>query len=264
MQALESYQHILETHTLSRYSQDTEDWQPLDGAGWELLRHELLGRRSALLNLRDTASGERLYQFEYHGLDLDAPLPFETAEDRASAVSFWLPTEYLEEQGPDRVRALALELAAPLPFCSGHAGLAFNGDLDLVGVREVVHTLSLRYPGMDIPNLGWLAGNIGTRIRGPGWLTFLGQPVLGELGGASGLRSRLHSPGTTVQELDGGRAVVTLGPSPEAGDMEHGHTLPPWRELTGLLEPWLYFEQPRFNYEPPEEVRRWERRFLEE
>jgi hypothetical protein len=68
-------------------------------------------------------------------------------------------------------------------------------------------------------------------------MNFLGQPVLGELGGVAGLRSLLHSPGTTVHELNGERAVVTLGPWPEAGDLAQGRTLPAYRELAPVLEP---------------------------
>jgi hypothetical protein len=94
-------------------------------------------------------------------------------------------------------------------------------------------------------------------------LTFLGQPVLGGLGGAAALRARLHSPDTTVRELDGERAVVTLGEWPEAGDLEQGRTLPAYRELARVLEPWLY-EGPPFEKDfSPEDRRRWERRFLD-
>ncbi|HYO68655.1 MAG TPA: type VI immunity family protein, partial [Archangium sp.] len=95
------------------------------------------------------------------------------------------------------------------------------------------------------------------------WLNFLGSPVLGALGGAAGLRARLRSPGTTVQELDGERAVVTLGTWPEAGDMEQGRTLPEYRELAHVLEPWLYMNRGNWSGFSDEDVRRWERRFLD-
>jgi hypothetical protein len=89
-------------------------------------------------------------------------------------------------------------------------------------------------------------------------MNFLGQPVLGALGGAAGLRTRLHSPDTTVQELGNEQAVVTLGQWPEAGDLEQGHTLPAYRELAHVLEPWLYLDR-----HSDEDLRRWERRFLD-
>ena len=100
-------------------------------------------------------------------------------------------------------------------------------------------------------------------MRGAHWLTFLGQPVLGELGGAAGLRSRLSSPDITVQEMEGDRAVVTLGTWPEAGDTEQGQLLPLHRELARVLEPWRQHERYRWRDFSEDDMRRWERRFLD-
>ena len=115
---------------------------------------------------------------------------------------------------------------------------------------------------MDVPDIDWVSLHIGTQVRGPSWLTFLGQPVLGELGGVSGLRARLHHPETTVQEMEGDRAVVSLGPWPEAGDTEQGNVLPAYQELARVLEPWLYHEPRLHAVQNMEDTRRWERRFL--
>jgi len=72
---------------------------------------------------------------------------------------------------------------------------------------------------------------MGTRLRGVAWVTFLGQPVLAELGGAAGLRSRLH---------------------------------PAYRELARVLEPWLYHEERgRGCFNTREDLLRWERRFID-
>lgn len=259
LKALETYQRAVGPQALSSYVDEEGYHQELDVAGWEHTRREMLDGPTAGIRLHDTVASGNQYRFEYHGRPLFDPSVHD-GPDAVTAVSFWLPTEYLEAHGPGHVRELALELAAPLPLCSGHAGLSFNGDLDLVGVTAEVHKHSPRYPGLDIPNVGGHSWRLGTRIPTVSWLTFLGQPVLGQLGGAAGLRERLHSPGTTVQELDGERAVVTLGPWPEAGDTEQGHTLPAYRELARVLEPWLYFEQ---RLRVSEEYRRWERRFLD-
>ena len=80
-----------------------------------------------------------------------------------------------------------------------------------------------------------------------------------------GLRSRLTSPGTTVQPVGAERAVVILGQWPDAGDMEAGNDLPAYRELARVLEPWLYHDPARvFDSDfPPEDKLRWERRFLD-
>jgi hypothetical protein len=158
-----------------------------------------------------------------------------------------------------------MELAAPLPFCSGHGGLSFNAEYALVGVRRQVARYWLRYPGIDVfdspSDHSW---DIGTRVRGPHWLNFLGQPVLRELGGADGLRARLRTPGTTVQEMEGDKVLITLGAWPEAGDTERGDTLPAYRELARVLEPWLFFDKDgRMLRQSEEDTRRWERRFLD-
>ena len=259
MRSLEAYLRALGPRALGWYADSEGDWQELDAAGWEHIRRELQDSRCGIVTLKDIPGGAGHYRFDYFGKSLDAPL-FANNPGAVCAVSFWLPTEYLEEHGPARVRELALELAAPLPFNSGHAGLSFNALGQLTGVSEEFQNRRFRHPGMDIQNLEGIAWSIGTRVRGASWLTFLGQPVLGELGGVAGLRSRLSSPDITVQELEGERAVVTLGEWPEAGDTEQGRDLPLYRELARVLEPWHYRSHSR---QPDEDLLRWERRFLD-
>ncbi|WP_076606180.1 type VI immunity family protein [Cystobacter fuscus] len=243
----------------------TPSWSPdYNGDWWEL---DDSARNKTLRELRDEhASGDLLfkwcdspesargYEVEYCG-----KLPDSLDRNAVSAVSFWLPTEYLEEKGPEHVRELMWELADPLPFCSGHAGLAFNH----VGIPRELSFLRFRHPGLDDTELGHVSWNIGTRIRGPAWMNFLGAPVLDELGGVTGLRSRFSSQEVRIQEMPGNRAVVTLGSWPEAGDTEQGRDLPLYREWARALEPWLY-QEPRTQYPiDGEETLRWERRFLD-
>lgn len=263
LQSLDTYLDAVGGDALGLYADEDGEWQALDLAGWERTRWELSTRRGPVLLLRDAKEGSAEYQFAYHGKPLDDP-SWGRKDDPGPVcgVQFWLPTEFLAEHGPERVRDLFLRMAAPLPFNSGHAGLSFIGELDLLGVPDHIDQHRFRHPGLDIPKVGWHSLKLGTRVRGAYWMTFLGQPVLGALGGVAGLRSRLKSPETTVQELDGDRAVVTLGPGPEAGDTEQGQTLPAYRELARVLEPWTYFEEHLRN--DVETRRRWERRFLDE
>jgi hypothetical protein len=256
--ALEVYLRAVGSEVLSLYHGE-EELLELDEAAWKDIRRKLIEESIVSITLRDRGPNGHQYWFEYRGRPIHDRKVSEP--DEVCAVSFWLPTEYLEAHGAENVRALVLELAAPLPFCSGHAGLSFNGETDLLGVDNEVHKRCFRYPGLDIPRLGWFVMMLGTRVPAVSWLTFLGQPVLGAVGGAAGLRSRLHSAGTTVQELDGERAVVTLGPWPEAGDIERGDTLPAYRELARVLEPWLYRE---VHIQGSAEVTwNWYRRFLD-
>lgn len=77
--------------------------------------------------------------------------------------------------------------------------------------------------------------------------------------------SPLKHPETTVQELTGGRALIRLGPAPLAGDTKLGETLPAYRELARLLEPWLlpFTRSDTWDGYTEEETRHWWRRFLE-
>jgi hypothetical protein len=260
MHSLDAYRRAVGPQALGWYAHPyNEDWYELDDKGWAYIRSEMLEQPAAYPWLRESPSETLGYEFLYDGLLLDS---FENG-DPASAVSFLLPTEYLEEHGPGQVRELALELAAGLPFNSGHAGLCFHYADTVLGITRPLRDLSFRYPGLDIAEVRSTAYSIGTRVNGVHWLNFLGQPVLGELGGSAGLRTRLHSPDTTVQDMDGERAVVTLGKWPEAGDLEQGHTLPAYRELAHVLEPWLYMDRARFDGFSEEDMRRWERRFLD-
>jgi hypothetical protein len=237
--ALEVYCHAVGLQALRYYVDDDGDWQELDEAGWEFNRWRMLHPRGANLNLSGSAGEINGYEFIYRGWQPSTPVtpdyPLES-----STVLFELPTEYLEAHGPDLVRELAMEMAREIPFDSGHAGLCLHYlPGSKVGVSEAIRDLALRYPGMDIRSDLYSSSKVGHRLNGIHWLTFLGPQVLQPLGGVAGLRSRLYSPGVTVQPLGSERALVTLGPGPEAGDMEQGRTLPHYRELAHVLEPWL-------------------------
>ncbi|WNG63014.1 DUF3396 domain-containing protein [Archangium gephyra] len=189
----------------------------------------------------------------------------ESSDYDVSYLEGMLPTEYLEEHGPAAVRELVLDLASGLHFASGHAGLSFDSLMGDVFFTPRIRTEILRHPGFSL-NHGSTPDWMGTRIDGVHWLNFLGPPVLQELGGVSALRSRLNAPETTVQAIDEGRAVVTLGDWPEAGDFTRDNALPAYRELSRVLEPWLDkpFNAPGFRVEgfTQEEAIRWARRFL--
>jgi hypothetical protein len=262
--ALETYVRAVGPDALTWYADLEGELQPLDAAGWAVIQQELREEQWPIIRLYDAPESGNAYHFEYYGKDKDDS-PFRDTRNASCAMSFWLPTEFFEARGPSRVRELAIELATPLPISSGYAGLSFNGALDVGGVGTEITPYCFRYPGIDIPRMESLGWRLGTRFRGPAWLTFLGQPLLGELGGAAALRSRLQSPGTTVQEMEDERVLVTLGQWPEAGDTERGDTLPAYRELARMTEPWLFHEARGFM---PclrgEDVRRWERRFLDE
>ncbi|MFP2912323.1 DUF3396 domain-containing protein [Pyxidicoccus sp. 3LFB2] len=263
LRMLNVFMRALGTEKLTLSLNMEGDWYRFDEDAWERIQKEVLESEYPRVWLASESNGVSEFYFEYSGVSLEEDWLAEYP-GRSCVATFQLTTEYMEQHGPGRVRELALALASCLPFTSGYASLSFNALVDLVGVQRKLRSLCFRYPGMAIiEDISW--GNIGTRVPGAYWLTFLGPPVLGELGGVEGLRARLSSPGTTVQPLDGGRAVVTLGEWPQAGDLEAGADLPAYRELARVLEPWLYHDESTVYSQdfPPEDKRRWERRFLD-
>jgi len=255
--ALEVYRSAVGPQTLGWYVNNEGEWQELDGKSWDSIREQMLHPSGANIQLTGAAEDLTGYEFIYQGEPFDPS----SRPDRANMVSFFLPTEYLEAHGPEHVRTLALDLAARLPFNSGHAGLSFLYPEALLGMTRHLHDACFRYPGLDVFDT-YIALSIGTRVKGISWLTFLGQPVLDQLGGAASLRTRLYSPDVTVQEMESERVVVTLGLWPEAGDTQQGRTLPAYRELAHILSPWLCQFPYRWDGFSHEDMRRWERRFL--
>jgi hypothetical protein len=262
LDALETCRRAFGPQALGWYVDSDGNCQELGDNGGAFVRQELLRPEGARLILTDSPDATPRHEFVYRGRPLDVPDSV-ASPGELTTLSCWLPTEYLEEHGPARVRELAIELGTRLPFQSGHAGLCFHYNEALLGLTRQVREWCFQYPGLDISNLNTLSEDMGARLNGVHWLSFLGQPVLGHVGGVMGLRSRLRAPETTVQELEGERAVITLGRRPEAGDLQPERTLAPYRELARLLEPWLFFDRPAWRGFTPEDMRRWERRFLD-
>jgi len=267
--ALQMYLRAIPPQTLSWYVA----WGgilPLDAQGWEHIREEMLERPcpvSRSVHLHEHRDEAGSYSFEYYGRRLDAP-PFARDENSTCAVFFTLPTEYLVEHGPARVRALALELARELPFSFGYASFALVTfpTQDWYATRRAVRELRDRYPGLDIYNIEQTSRVIGTRARGAYWLTFLGEPLLGQLGGLKSLRQRLPFPDISVHSLDDERSLLTLGEWPEAIDTERERPPPQLLALARLLEPFMYREEVTGWFfhddgEGMEDMRRWIRRF---
>jgi hypothetical protein len=262
LRALDIYLRCVGPQALTHYADKEGDWQNLNGAGWELSRRKLREQVCTVLALKELSRTGSRYFFHYDGKDAEFPIRW-NEPDVVSEATFWLPSEYLEEHGPGHVRELTIELATLLPVRFGFCGLTFLGDVGMKRVARQLLPYWKRHPGFDVPDSLGHSRDLGKRITGPHWVNILGQPVLGELGGVQELRERLKSPETTVQELAGDKAVITLGPWPEAGDTERGELLPAYRELARVLEPWRYQKQARVPYVSEEESRRWEHRFLD-
>ncbi|WNG36456.1 DUF3396 domain-containing protein [Archangium violaceum] len=258
MRALELFRERIHPYRLTWYAGDGQA-EPLDDSAWEAIRQEMLGPNDgAFVQMEDGSRWTGKLYVDYRGLPI-VPLPFEGREDDVSVLYLRLPTEYLEERGAERVHALALELAQELPFHSGYTDFVL---CEAGWTGEAIDLVRPRYPGVELaPSSANLRMN--TWVDGVHWMNFLGQPVLGQLGGVDGLRERLTLPGVSIQEMSGERVLITLGDRPETGDVEAGQTLPLHRALARLLEPHLYHRTTELSRLSPEEWLRWERRFLD-
>lgn len=267
--ALESYRRAVPSGALAWYTSEDGDSLPLDDKGWAHIRYKILERQGGYawhVELEEDCSQVGGYNFEYEGRWLNDPEGL-NREGATTGVLFTLPTEYLVQHGADHVRALALELARELPFSFGYASLAIIAPHGRwFAARKSLLPLLSRYLGLDVYNLGETSEHIGPRARGAYWLTFLGQPLLGQLGGLEGLREKLPLPQVSFEPLERERLLITLGEWPEVMDTSQPVYVPEYRALARLLEPYLYEERDDwFTWWPPgqDNMRRWIRRLCQ-
>jgi len=264
--ALQAYRRTIPHQALGWYGSDDGDTLPLDDQGWENIRWQTLERprtNACIVELEENCSGASVYHFDYHGRILDSPL-YSGDEGATSGMAFSFPTEYLLEHGPAHLRDLAQELGRELPFSFGYASLAFVAPRGTwyAARRELLGPLR-RYLGLDLYHLSETSGLIGTGARGAYWLTFLGQPLLGQLGGTEALRQRLSFPEVTFEPMEVERLLLTLGEWPDAIDTEKGGVPPQYRALARLLEPYLREEGGDWPPMNREFMHRWFRRLCQ-
>jgi hypothetical protein len=251
---------------LAWYASDDGDTLPLDDKGWEHIRKTMLERRwggAWNVELDESDSEVSGYRFEYYGKKLDAP-SFSDDQGATTGVSFSFPTEYLLEHGPAHLRTLSLELARELPFSFGYASLAFVSPRgSWYAARQELLGLLGRYYGLDLYFLERTSELIGTGARGAYWLTFLGQPLLGQLGGPERLRQELSFPEVSLQPLEGERLLLTLGEWPDAIDTTQEQYVLHYRALARLLEPYFPEETMGWTAVAKQNMHHWLRRLCQ-
>ncbi|MBN9682189.1 MULTISPECIES: type VI immunity family protein [unclassified Corallococcus] len=239
--SIQTYRRAIPPGSLNWYTSSDGDMVPLDDAGWEHNRHvviERIGGGSRTVELRESPSETGSYQVEYYGRRLDSPIH----DAPATTLSFTFPTEYLLQHGAVQLRALALELARELPFNFGYVSFAIVSSRGSWASADwnQVESLLARYPGLDIPNAGEFSSRLGTHALSASWLTFLGEPLLGSLGGIHTLRNALSFPDVSLLPIAEDRLLVTLDEWPDPIDTEKTVVPPQHRALARLLKPFTF------------------------
>ncbi|RKH52813.1 DUF3396 domain-containing protein [Corallococcus interemptor] len=267
--ALQAYLRAIPPGSLGWYGTDDGDILELDDKGWEVVRQQMLERPwgySGNASLSESPGGGEVssgYIFEYEGHPLDTPF----GKAPINSVSFTFPTDYLLGNGAAHLRALTLELARELPFNFGYASFAITSSHGMSGAAKWDHVEDLltRYPGLDLHHGTGFHSILGARALAPAWLTFLGQPLLGQLGGIAALRKVLPFPEVSLLPMDGDRVLITLDDWPDPIDTQEKAIPPQYRALARLMEPFLF----RYEGEETElplyqqDTNRWIRRFLQ-
>lgn len=184
--------------------------------------------------------------------------------DWRNVLSFHLPRELFMDRGATEVRAFVQSLAQAMPFSFGYASPCLSYGHNIVRAAKIAR----RYPGFDIADPIALAPDIGNKMAGVYWLSFLGQALAASLGGSDRLRAMLSGL-ADVTSLPNGKVELQIAAGPVVGDINRKDNLPGYRAVAQLLEPQLYIPNMIYFREDDgittdkEAMLAWHRRFLE-
>jgi len=213
-----------------------------DGARWRARPKDLSGLLRGWFARGGPSKGSYVLFFE-SGDQAEEP------SDRAVDFSWVLGDGYVRLVLPaesavsdtEGFAALALELAAPVDFRWGSAGLSLNQYYGYSGSQEGsgLARIGDRMPGVDLGEpLSWSSmTKRGGGIKSVNWLTFLGAELIEKVTSAHGGQSAfLAALGGNVQvsALPHGLAIQA-GAAPGFGDTTRGETLPEYQQVARAL-----------------------------
>ncbi len=146
-----------------------------------------------------------------------------------------LPLEYISEVGPAGFIDLARSLAGEMRFLSGWGGYGTNVLMNYPAADEDnrIYAISRRFRGIDVGVTFHFGRYARQSLRSIDWLTFVGDELLGKIGGREALRAGVGD-GVTVHDLVHG-VMVQAGPTPDFGDVNRRVELPYHHEVGRAL-----------------------------
>ena len=174
-------------------------------------------------------------------------------------ITFSLPL--LED--PTLLLKLAHDVAAVIPFISGHGGLAFTyHPYYKIDAFKIIYALARRFWGIDVEDLNASVRSTGEFVKTISWLTLLGRNSFAVA--ISGIDDLTEDGTITLHDLRHG-IVVGIGPAPDPLDINRPITDAYFR-LGRRLEPVLPTQHPAFEgvrFGTDASTVRWMRRFAE-
>jgi hypothetical protein len=161
--------------------------------------------------------------------------------------------------------AFLRQVAERLPYDSGYASLALTmgADSQQSAFAQTVRKWAFRHPGFDVASNDATRHALGTKLRGPYWLTFVGPTAVAALGGAASLGKKLPKD-VAVQKVGDG-LMLRASQLPEVGDVNRLDNLPTLRAMAKVLKPVTLLDDNflDLNFVDEESRARWERRHLD-
>ena len=186
-------------------------------------------------------------------------------EKRSNFLEVRFPSHEAEPDRVDAYVSFIAKLAELLPYDSGYASLALTcGGMSMQDAfAQAAAKWAFRHPGFDMPSNNNTTAGIRQKVRGAYWITFIGPPALGELGGEDALRKAL--PKEIEVKPAGAGVMLRAGKVPELGDVNKRDKLPLLRAMAKVLEPVTQLNDTFLNamFVDPGEIGRWLRRHLD-
>lgn len=260
---LEAYVKLVGAERLRFIHDSGDSLKPLTEKKWARLRKSLTPsaaaqRQSALFSMADVDHEVRGYFVRYFGEDLS-----QLEEQERNCMEVGFPTEFPQEVGEGRFLEALLEMAKDFPFTSGYCSLAFNfDDWGAANAEDFIQKKAFRHPGLDIHLSASTSMQIGDKVRGAYWLTFLGPEPLAMLGMSLAQLKSTLGEGIQVHDLKGSIALQA-GERPLPGDINSKDNLPLVRTVAKVLEPiTLIQERGIFGLKEVDDFIAWQRRHL--
>jgi hypothetical protein len=168
------------------------------------------------------------------------------------------------------VLELVDDAMAEFPVHWGTAGYAFywkdtDTDIEAYAERWLGGHLA-RHPGLATGDCLTWGSFVEHGVANVGWITFIGDAFIGQLGGRDALATAVAGTGITLRWYDRG-VGLQAGPQPELGDVNRRATLPICREVGRILHPVFASDDaleqiPVTGIQDPDRRLAWLKRFL--